>query len=734
MSRPRFELVDAVVVNDPTATLLGDLPAPPIRSGTGAVVTIQPTFAPGDYYVFHTVSWLKLLEEMAGRERALTPAAIERLLADAGEPASVVALGEQPERPAVVQKNDEIVGVWIGTQRTGRIGGIAAMVGAVAAMSYTVLAETLGRRGRHKEKARRRPPDAESADTAEPAPPNGHDEPEPEFVYANGDDEPEPESAPPNGHDEREPESVSANGDGDGALPPPDEDLLHRTPHLDLPDEPLPAKLKFTVAVYTDEEAAQLGEVVEGLSLAGRQETYHLYVWLLVSEHFKLDSDPVQPFRVDRAIPRSENVEYSVRVLDDPPAGTVPSISAVFLYEGRQAGKVEREVRVAGVAEKAPAPGRRRPEPPSVGVDRRPAQPDLTVIISRPGRGQSYQCAVRTRHLKKYKKPITAPWGFPSDAAGLVNQRMERFAQKEPSTIKRRARLVGAGVELYGDVPDPFRRVYRDLVAARKPIDSILIATEEAVFPWELVVPDDDDDRPLGVRHSVGRWTHPEQLPTKQRVRVHDGYVIAPDYPAEKRKLNHAEPEVTYVCTTFNCEKLNPPSVEGLNAALGSRPVSLLHFVCHGAAPDGKYAQSLYLVREAEDGQPEEEELDSEMLLGLPGVRQGVRTGTPLVFLNACEAGRLLPSLMGTAGLAKTFIAQGALGVIAPLWRVRDGLAADIAIAVYKAAVNGRNTPLAEIVRDVRARTYNEPEAEDSFAAYCFFGDPHTRLERVPGD
>lgn len=506
-------------------------------------------------------------------------------------------------------------------------------------------------------------------------------------------------------------------------------EVLRRTPHLEVPGEPLAAGSGFTVEVYTDEEAARAGEVVEGISLAGDEESYLLYVWLLVSEHFELEGEPIRPLRIDRAQPRSGRVKYAARVVESPRPDSEPSIAAVFLHEGRQAGKVERQVRVAGVDAAPAAPGRREPEPAQVGIAGGALAPDLTVLISRPGRGQAYECALSTPHLTSYEVPLTEAWGFPSDASALVNQRMERFAEGGLSPLKRRARLIGAGKALYEDAPELFRRAYGELLA-KGPLESILIATEEPAFPWELLVPDGaGDDRPLGVRHSIGRWTHPKQLPTRQRVAVHDAYVIAPDYPLQKRKLVHAGPEVEYVRQTFNAQLLEPPSVEGLDEALATRPAGLLHFVCHGGAPDGSYAQSLYLLHEVE-GQPQEEELDDEMLLGLPGVEKGVEQGAPLVFLNACEAGRLLPSLMGTGGLAKAFITQGALAVIAPLWCVRDTLASEIAVSIYEAAISSADVPLAQIVRDVRARTYEEPEAEDSFAAYCFFGDPHTRLER----
>jgi hypothetical protein len=691
-----LELVDAEVVHDPAAALKSEDSARRIIQGRAAVVVVVHN----DHLLITAKDWRRLMEVVERRRRRggrVSTAQIERLIAARGQHATVVAPGDQPTGPAVVKAGEKVVGAWIApdgdaAEAPESSGGVMHEEAARPARSRGV--SGFGDALFHWTFRRKRRRGRGVADDSGGAAQAGRD-------------------------------TASAPSSSDTRVE--DSERVRRTPHIDVPDEPLESGQTVNVEVYTDMEAPRPGEVVEGISLKG--DVIELYVWLLVSEHFGLDGEPVRPFRIDRSTARSASVEYEIRVSDDPPVGTHPSVAAVFFHEGRQAGKVERRVRVAGVAEGLPAAGRREPEPPGVGVERRPLKPDLTVAISRSGRDQSWECAVSTPHLDQYVRPVAEPWPFPRDAASMINQRMERFAEKGLSPLKRRARLVGAGKALYEDAPGLFAKVYAELVAEGKPLDTILIATEEATFPLELLVPD-GGDRPLGARHALGRWTHPTQFPTKQRVAVRNGYVIAPDYPSEKRKLKHAAAEVQYVCETFNCHPVDPPSIERLNAALGDRPASLLHFVCHGAAPDGSYAQSLYLLQEVE-GEFTEEELDDEMLLGLAGVAHGVKTGTPLVFLNACEAGRQIPSLMGTAGMAKAFITEGAICVIAPLWRVRDTLAAKIAVDIYEAAINAPVKPLADIVRDVRAQTYDETQAEDSYAAYCFFGDPHTRLERV---
>jgi CHAT domain-containing protein len=141
--------------------------------------------------------------------------------------------------------------------------------------------------------------------------------------------------------------------------------------------------------------------------------------------------------------------------------------------------------------------------------------------------------------------------------------------------------------------------------------------------------------------------------------------------------------------------------------------VDLLHFVCHGAACKVLGIQSLYL----ESGQ--------FTSLQLKGIERSKRLTYPFVFLNACEVGRLIPTLAGVGGFASEFIDRGAMGVVAPLWSVKDGCAHEVAIAFYDRIRTMPPLSFAEIIRQIRSRAYSGPTAgEDTYAAYCFYGDP----------
>jgi len=67
---------------------------------------------------------------------------------------------------------------------------------------------------------------------------------------------------------------------------------------------------------------------------------------------------------------------------------------------------------------------------------------------------------------------------------------------------------------------------------------------------------------------------------------------------------------------------------------------------------------------------------------------------------------------------------QRASAVVAPLWSVKDSIAHEVAMTFYQRMKAEPKTPLAEILRDLRKRSYAETGGEDTYAAYCFYGDP----------
>lgn len=193
--------------------------------------------------------------------------------------------------------------------------------------------------------------------------------------------------------------------------------------------------------------------------------------------------------------------------------------------------------------------------------------------------------------------------------------------------------------------------------------------------------------------------------------------MIAPTYLPP---LKFSAAEADFVAANFSGRKLTPVTVATLDAGLGEQGASLLHFICHGSS--GTTAQTLKL--------DPDDTLTDVQLEGLPGLARVCAERHPFVFLNACSVGQTIPALVGSSGFAAVFTQLGARAVIAPLWDVRDAVAALVARRFYQAIIADPALPFAEAVRRIRRDAYEGIEPEDSYAAYCFYGDPNRALVR----
>jgi CHAT domain-containing protein len=173
------------------------------------------------------------------------------------------------------------------------------------------------------------------------------------------------------------------------------------------------------------------------------------------------------------------------------------------------------------------------------------------------------------------------------------------------------------------------------------------------------------------------------------------------------------------VCQRFGGAKVTPAEQAQLDAMLTAKPVGLLHFIAHGKST-GQATQTLQLENNAV--------FNAVQVRGMEGLENACRAKAPLIFLNACEVGRTTPSLVGAGGFATEFIKAGARCVVAPLWSVKDSLAHEVAIAFYEAALADPSRSFADILRDIRQKSYAQGGGEDTYAAYCLYGDPLTAL------
>jgi len=496
--------------------------------------------------------------------------------------------------------------------------------------------------------------------------------------------------------------------------------VVTRTPHLSPSKEPLEPGEAFEVAVWADTEEMAPRETGRKLVVPAAGAVT-VAVKIVASEHFRVDDPKVQTLVLDPARTQTERVMFALRVVDVPPSDTAACIWAHFWKDSQVCGSVRRDVELT-TPTSAPPAARTGADRGVVTYVHGRSEPDLMVSIqtATPERPDTrlWECTVVTRHLPGYEKGVTGLWPLENPPREIVHGYMRDFMDVEAATPEQRAiRLKGAGEKLFEDSPQVFQEVYWALVDAHKEIETISIVSQEPYIPWELMIPVRGKQRlaPLGVAHAVGRWTKRESVSAEQRLTLDDSYVVAPEYK-QLKNLDFAEDEAKWICDNFNGDSIKPGNFTQLGQAFEAGGRSILHFVCHGGEGG---ARLMLAPRDSDEGTP-----DSSIgvidLAGWEVARDAIAEEKPLVFLNACNVGRLAPALNGIDGLAPEFAKLGASCVVAPIWSVEDHVAAKVARRFYEGVLAGR--PLASILQEIRSDAYET--GTDSYAAYCFFGDP----------
>ena len=501
-------------------------------------------------------------------------------------------------------------------------------------------------------------------------------------------------------------------------------ELVHRVPHLDLSQNaPIQPGTLLKVEVYVDRLPARPGETsTEVIAESGAKVEVHL----LASEHFKIIGEKIQTLVIREEEDRANAKPFELQVKSGPelPVDVPAGVTALFFYNERPSGKVSRAVEIAGVVKPVQ-------QPSTVArielQEAKPADLSVTIVAAPANDGRQFFCTVRSALLDAYKLGVSDVWNLPDVAEKLVHAYMGRFTNRNTKPTNLVAELRGAGISLFDASPKIFQKVFWELVDAGRLPTEIAIISEEPFIPWELMVPNrrkngqPDKREPLGVEFRVGRWIPGDVVSPLQRISLRDSYVIAPKYDG-RMALPFSQSEEDLVLQMFPGDPIKPATFEHMQETLKSRGRSLVHFVCHGK-DDASGLQTIYLEQK--------EELSSAAVVGMD-MGTTFADERPFVFLNACEVGRGTASLVGVGGFAKAFIDLGASGVIAPLWSVKDEIAHKVAEEFYNGIQAEPDTPLVEILRRIRAKAYDSNAAEDTYAAYSFYGDPAATGMRAP--
>jgi hypothetical protein len=318
----------------------------------------------------------------------------------------------------------------------------------------------------------------------------------------------------------------------------------------------------------------------------------------------------------------------------------------------------------------------------------------------------------------------------------FVKKKFEVFVAAQLTDLQIEDLLATCQV-IFETAPEGFRRAYRRLAAvaaqdAKISFNTIQIVSDEPFIPWELMRVWDTATPPafraelLCVRHSVGRWIASDSAQLGNRLVVEKIAVSASDYkgnPFHLAELPWALIERTFLVGLPYQAQVVPLQLAKLTDFLHSGSAELVHFSCHGSMDVQVPDEATLNVEDDEKGL-------RAAWVSADETRNGLGVHRPLVFLNACQAAGAGNFLGMVFGWPQAFLRMGATACVAPLWKVVDERAKDIAESFYQAVLvqksAGQPVQLGEALRQLRSQWRTKKSL--THLGYVLYGDPTTVL------
>jgi hypothetical protein len=244
---------------------------------------------------------------------------------------------------------------------------------------------------------------------------------------------------------------------------------------------------------------------------------------------------------------------------------------------------------------------------------------------------------------------------------------------------------------------------------------TVLLGTADPYLPWELALLPESWGRPygevLGGYAAIGRWVHPGEAATPapaSRIEARRMAVVSGVYP-KSRRLLEAEQEAADLTAGFGASAVDARTGTVMACLKADPAYDVVHFAVHGNFDATGTVDGILMV----DG----ELLSPVSVRGLPP------SGIRLVFLNACQLGQAQSLLGEPNGMVTSFVDIGADAVIAPLWKVDDAVAREVAASLYETLRSGGSP--AEYFRRQRQESHGrEGQPFGTRLAYLYFGHP----------
>jgi len=553
---------------------------------------------------------------------------------------------------------------------------------------------------------------------------------------------------------------ASAPPPASAAPPAPDTRVINGWIEGANPNQPLqvrtPYELKFNVGAKRDNAIATVSGIGRAIKeAAGDQELVTLLVVLETDDFTLYGVDSLEIVVPVAANAPSKNTATFTIEAKKEGANT---LNAIFYVNGNLFQRVNIKVQVGGqvpAGEKAmTSTSTGMTLASAVSIPPRPRDQSVNVMVLKKDAG--YQVIVQgggvARAFLNISTEEISGWlkharGVLKDIVHLPNTKGGFYYQDDNTTIdpaihlESMKKLAAEGLYLYDELfygnSGPDARAMGDLLRelSRKHQLNIQVVAERFFFPWSFLFDGDDPDNPTikdfwGFKHII------EYLPefsVSTPVSFNPAIDVADTL------------DIAFVCNNGIDTQFSRPIVQGQREFLKSLPnvsvkdypttqdlytllkgpVSppLVYFYCHAVSklPDeggGADDSAVSLT----DGKADVRMMKARARTSLPPL-----TGSPLIFLNACESAELSPFLYD--GLMPYFMGRGARGMIGTEVETPALFAAEFAKEFMKRFTAGGCT-IGELLRDMRVE-YAEQKNNIMGLVYALYSSGEVCIQRA---
>jgi hypothetical protein len=334
-------------------------------------------------------------------------------------------------------------------------------------------------------------------------------------------------------------------------------------------------------------------------------------------------------------------------------------------------------------------------------------------------------------------KPLLDRGGGPAASALAFVERIYERVTKELRSLddlkqlQRESRALGAN--LCQELFDP--EVAKVLWPLRNRIKIVQIVSWEPYIPWELVRLRDPESGDID-DHFLAEYglvrTLSNEMPPRELSMAKWGYLGATfpmgTFPPIGAELDYFTGNSAGSLYEYG---IKPAAIAATRDAfydvLAKDDFDVLHISCHAESPHQSIERASLIIGDETvpgDGKPRLVEVDT-ITVQAEARLKGRR---PLVFLNACETGRIGAVLTAWGGWPNVFLGAGASAFVGSAWAVRDKPAAAFSTAFYNALLGGQT--LAEAANEARASAKKLGDA--SWLAFKIYGHPRARRGPIP--